>query len=239
MIKFFRKIRFDLMEKNKTGKYLKYAIGEIVLVVIGILIALSINNWNENRKKDLLEVLVLKELKKNLIDDIKDIEENVFYHKQAIVSSKIIYEVMENQLPYNDSLDAHFSSIHIIPLFLETRIAYAQIKTLGTSIVKTDSLRDKIIDLYERKYYFLKNWVEGERRHSTNDYRGFYRTEFSRLDFFGKTHPVNFNQLSKNQVYKNYVNHQITFTEYTLGWYDVSKVIAEDIVNMIDLELGN
>ncbi|MDX5584620.1 MAG: DUF6090 family protein [Aureibaculum sp.] len=50
MIKFFRKIRYDLMEKNKTGKYIKYAIGEIVLVVIGILIALSINNWNENRK---------------------------------------------------------------------------------------------------------------------------------------------------------------------------------------------
>jgi len=44
MIKFFRKIRYDLMEKNKAGKYLKYAIGEIVLVVIGILIALSINN---------------------------------------------------------------------------------------------------------------------------------------------------------------------------------------------------
>jgi len=43
MIKFFRKIRYDLMEKNKTKKYFKYAIGEIVLVVIGILIALSIN----------------------------------------------------------------------------------------------------------------------------------------------------------------------------------------------------
>jgi hypothetical protein len=44
MIKFFSKLRYGLMEKNKTGKYLKYAIGEIVLVVIGILIALSINN---------------------------------------------------------------------------------------------------------------------------------------------------------------------------------------------------
>jgi hypothetical protein len=52
MIKFFRKIRYDLMEQNKTGKYFKYAIGEIVLVVIGILIALSINNWNENRKNN-------------------------------------------------------------------------------------------------------------------------------------------------------------------------------------------
>ena len=50
MINFFRHIRKDLMEKNKTGKYLKYAFGEIILVVIGILIALQINNWNEDRK---------------------------------------------------------------------------------------------------------------------------------------------------------------------------------------------
>ncbi|NER11696.1 hypothetical protein SAMN06265375_10556 [Muriicola jejuensis] len=49
MIKFFRRIRYDLMEKNKAGQYLKYAIGEIILVVIGILIALSINNYNEER----------------------------------------------------------------------------------------------------------------------------------------------------------------------------------------------
>ena len=50
MIKFFRTIRKDLMEKNKTGKYLKYAVGEIILVVIGILIALQLNNLNENIK---------------------------------------------------------------------------------------------------------------------------------------------------------------------------------------------
>jgi hypothetical protein len=52
MIKFFRKIRQNLLMKNKTGKYLKYAIGEIFLVVIGIFIALQLNNWNENRKTD-------------------------------------------------------------------------------------------------------------------------------------------------------------------------------------------
>jgi hypothetical protein len=51
MIKFFRKIRQNLLSEGKTGKYFKYAIGEIVLVVFGILIALSINNWNENKKE--------------------------------------------------------------------------------------------------------------------------------------------------------------------------------------------
>ena len=55
MIKFFRKIRQNLLMENKTGKYFKYAVGEIILVVIGILIALQINNWNENRKNNKIE----------------------------------------------------------------------------------------------------------------------------------------------------------------------------------------
>jgi len=68
MIKFFRKIRQNLLSEGKTGKYFKYALGEIVLVVIGILIALSINNWNENQKlKD-----QRKELISNLITDFSN-----------------------------------------------------------------------------------------------------------------------------------------------------------------------
>lgn len=62
MIKFFRKIRYDLMTQNKTSKYFKYAIGEIVLVVIGILIALQINNANERRKARQQEITILKNL---------------------------------------------------------------------------------------------------------------------------------------------------------------------------------
>ncbi|MGB5203552.1 DUF6090 family protein [Eudoraea sp.] len=71
MFKFFRKIRFDLMEKNKTGKYLKYAIGEIVLVVIGILIALQINNWNEERKDRIELDNYLIKIADNIDQDIK------------------------------------------------------------------------------------------------------------------------------------------------------------------------
>lgn len=62
MIKFFRHIRKSLLMENKTGKYFKYAIGEIILVVIGILIALQINNWNENRKEKLEESSILQNL---------------------------------------------------------------------------------------------------------------------------------------------------------------------------------
>ena len=66
MIKFFRKIRQNLLSKGKTGKYFKYAIGEIILVVIGILIALQINNWNDENNLLRKETSLLIEMKSNL-----------------------------------------------------------------------------------------------------------------------------------------------------------------------------
>jgi hypothetical protein len=74
MIKFFRKIRYNLMEQNKTGKYFKYAIGEIVLVVIGILIALQLNNLNEIEKVKDTEVNYLNALHDEFASNLKEVE---------------------------------------------------------------------------------------------------------------------------------------------------------------------
>jgi hypothetical protein len=79
MIKFFRKIRQKLLAENKFSKYLIYAIGEIVLVVIGILIALQINNWNEQRKADIAEnkaLIALKNEFENNIERLKSLCED-------------------------------------------------------------------------------------------------------------------------------------------------------------------
>ncbi|MBN3520374.1 hypothetical protein JYB62_10195 [Algoriphagus lutimaris] len=73
MIKFFRKIRQNLLMENKTGKYLKYAVGEILLVMVGILLALQVNNWNEKQKNVKLEVHYLNRLLKDLELDLEDL----------------------------------------------------------------------------------------------------------------------------------------------------------------------
>ena len=85
MIKFFRKIRQNLLSEGKNGKYFKYAVGEIILVVIGILIALSINNWNEKRKDRLIENQILDEM---LI---------------SLKSDKMTFEMLEKRLMDKDS----------------------------------------------------------------------------------------------------------------------------------------
>ena len=74
MIKFFRHIRQSLIMKNQTGRYFKYAIGEIILVVIGILIALQINNWNENQKNIAKEQQILLSLREEFRQNIKELK---------------------------------------------------------------------------------------------------------------------------------------------------------------------
>ena len=94
MIKFFGKKRYDLMGKDKTGKYLKYAIGEILLVVIGILIALQINNWNSKRIEKREEISSYKNIKHQINDDKNiisgTIDYNNLYYEQYEFANQVI-----------------------------------------------------------------------------------------------------------------------------------------------------
>ena len=108
MIKFFRRIRYDLMEKNKTSKYFKYAIGEIVLVVIGILIALQINNWNENQKLKKEEIKLLNTL-------VKEIESNIAILDTTITENDTILHISSRYLKKGlASLNADLTAFEII-----------------------------------------------------------------------------------------------------------------------------
>ena len=93
MIKFFRNIRQKLLAEGKTTNYLKYAIGEIVLVVIGILIALQINNWNEERKAKLSENATLKNFVQDLKSDSVSYSINLQLLKEINVLHQKLYEI--------------------------------------------------------------------------------------------------------------------------------------------------
>ena len=80
-MKIFRKIRSELLEKNQTGKYLKYAVGEIILVVLGILIALQINNWNQAKKDNKALKAHLEKNRSHTLEDLKMVDSFTVYRK--------------------------------------------------------------------------------------------------------------------------------------------------------------
>lgn len=106
------------MEQNKTGKpalptgrYFKYAIGEILLVVIGILIALQINNWNENRKNDANTVLMLKQLKEENLSNLSELLDGKVYRDSLASRTRnfIVFLKNENNIKQVDRIKYHLT----------------------------------------------------------------------------------------------------------------------------------
>ncbi len=170
MFKFFRNIRHNMIKNNKTGQYLKYAIGEIILVVIGILIALSINNWNEKRKDSILE----KEYLTRLLEDIKfDISWTNTYildrykHKvESLENGKAYYQgnyVIKDTLQFLK--DIGYGGVFGNASWNLNKNTYNELISTGNlRKIESNLLRTKIINYYEISNANLKaskNYISG------------------------------------------------------------------------------
>ncbi|WP_145758380.1 DUF6090 family protein [Sediminicola sp. YIK13] len=140
MIKFFRHIRQQLLSENKFSKYLLYAIGEIILVVIGILIALQLNNLNENKKNDIFEKEILNQVQENLKGDLlvlKKIELN--FDKAISASNKIL--IAEESQKTEDSIKIWLGSVIQFDRFQPLTNAYEVLKSNGLDRISNKQLR--------------------------------------------------------------------------------------------------
>ncbi|MEM5566899.1 DUF6090 family protein [Psychroserpens sp. AS72] len=145
MKKFFRKIRYNLIETGKTTKYFKYAIGEIILVVIGILIALQINNWNENRKSEKDKQKLMFALKQEFLINKNTLENHlVGLHKSNAQLNRLVnYSAGAIELP-SDSLKLYASNI-VYPITLSMlNSVLDEAISAGKFEMLSDSLKQKL-----------------------------------------------------------------------------------------------
>ncbi|EPR74166.1 hypothetical protein ADIWIN_0743 [Winogradskyella psychrotolerans RS-3] len=171
MIKFFRKIRQNLIMENQTSKYLKYAIGEIILVVIGILIALQINNWNENQKAKQLEANFFD----NVLIELKKDQLKLNYYKNF--HTKRI-EYLDTLLTYvrnpNKTMGIDKFGMYVEPLFYASdptnyNITFESAKSLGTfnNFKEKELLKDLSqyytdFTLIEKSFSSISRFIENQ-----------------------------------------------------------------------------
>ena len=106
------------MEKNKTGKYLKYAIGEIILVMIGILLALQVNNWNEQRKDRKKEQVVLKQLQEDFQANLIQLEEKMKTREKILISAFQLLKAFDEPVGVDrDSVIKDLAKVNHDPTF--------------------------------------------------------------------------------------------------------------------------
>jgi len=152
LIKFFKHIRQRTIKENRASKYFLYAIGEIVLVVIGILFALQINNWNSEKQLKHIEIKYLKEIAHNLKADSADIQFNIKFNEVRLRSTQMVLKNLIEQETYNDTMDTYYGSLIYTTRSIINSSAYETLKTRGLEIISNDSLRKTITHLYSFSY---------------------------------------------------------------------------------------
>ena len=238
MIKFFRKIRQKMLTENKFSKYLIYAIGEIVLVVIGILIALQINNWNEKSKLKNEEIKLLKEMRSALISDKEDIISNISEHSSAAKSCSILINHISKKLPYNDSLDFHFANALNTTRFNHTSSPYETLKTKGPDLIENDILRIMLGEYYDK-------WVGYQFELQKSSLQSFDLAKerqfelFNSGRFWNKITPIDYDQLIKNNYYYSWLTYTLVQRQWEGQRFKGLNEKNEHLIKLIDKEVKN
>ncbi len=185
MIKFFRKIRQRLLTENKFSKYLLYAVGEILLVVIGILIALQINNSNEQRITKEKEHFALEEIKSDLELNMSSltnmIDTSQFSINKCLKSIHILIHNLEEEKIRHDSLSRHFWMAFNYPDLLIKSSGYESLASIGMDLISDHHLRSEIGRFY--------TFTVPSTRAAYNDVRDdfyHYMLEFMTTEFISK-----------------------------------------------------
>ena len=220
MIKFFRNIRQNLLQEGKTSKYFKYAIGEIILVMIGILLALQVNNWNQNRIDLKIERQLLTELLENLEVNEHRLKNSVEEEYRTAKSIEYVVEVLENKSIYNDSMNYHFGRSDFTSDIVIAKTAFEAIKSRGFQIITRDVLRKSIIDLFDVEYgVLIAQTVRLEDLYWPTASLPLFHKHFRIVEMKARTFdrtvydavPINYSALLQDEVYINMIKHRGSF----------------------------
>ena len=222
MIKFFRKIRQNLLSEGNTGKYLKYAIGEIILVVIGILIALQINNWNQECKIKQKEIVVLKELLNSINSDLtayKIHTDPSLERKANGINSLIDYIFDKRDIKNSNFKNFYTNMSHDVFIQFDDG-PFEDLKSSGLDVISNDSLRTVINNTYTVKlplFQHLANRINDESK-----------SEISKLESkFLKLVPILQNDGTKHLHFDLKIDNILNSQDFLLVLYNQKKKYDE------------
>ena len=251
MIKFFRKIRQNLLLENKTSKYFSYAIGEIVLVVIGILIALSINNWNEERKAAIQEEIVLKSLYNNLKlakqqSQLLIKEENDLKHvlirllDLGSVPNPSFVETISDSIFKNAVWDLQ-SDLPILNTYLNLKntnqLGLIKSKEVNEKFSELDFKYNKLIDLLHDRLSVHQIRIDNILENDIN-FLPLVKSNVPDIDIEREI-STNYSDILKNRRVRNLLGMKLTFTQDIVDRRLELDLEIQNLLILIDSQLTN
>ena len=213
MIKFFRHIRQTLIMENKTSKYLKYALGEIVLVVIGILIALQINNWNIKRLDHDKQYKYLIEIKNNLNSDVLKIEEVLDFNqtKDTLITESIKMLDVKKTIPGPQIFGSQLDILGSYDKFRPNDLGFKNlISADNISLIENDSLRKLLLEYYS---FDFETGVQRRVEELTRKFIDYLLPKITTKEQFLNRNNVELDLPSNNDVYLKNDQQLIAYLE--------------------------
>ena len=240
MIPFFRKIRKQFADENKPIKYMRYAIGEILLVMVGILLALQVNNWNENRKLQQEELKLLFDIKTNLETTLNNLESDTIANLKDIIQFKKIESYINQDLPYSNELDSAFGRFTFWSSPYITATAYKSLQSKGLDIIKNETLKNNIVSMYEVESLRLTNdYDKTEWAISNTIIIPFFSKHIRRLHSSSLflSRPNDFESLKQNDEFLNILSILLRQRKRGLMSYKEAMISIEKLIDEIEAEL--
>ena len=238
MIKFFRKIRQQLLQENRFSKYLLYAIGEIVLVVIGILIALQINNWNENRKVDGEIMKILTEIRSNLISDSLNIQETYSTKLEDInIQYTVINKLEAGNIPY-DSINNHLGRVMLARRIVLVENGYQLIKQLGIELLQDQELRNKLTSYYTTAVKKINDDTYDDDYEFRTVFLPYTRNHFRDYNWGTEAIPSDYKQLKSDRYFLTSLKVNIKNEESTLLALQEGNEAIQELLPKLDKALS-
>ncbi len=239
MIKFFRHIRQRMIKENRVSKYLLYAIGEIALVMIGILLALQVNTWNEGRKRVVHEQKVLKELLLNLRMDSLDHAGNRDRSLEVGASAGYVVDGLEGKVPWQDSMSLHYGRLLLHGVATLNTSAYDNLKSIGFDLISNDSIRIALTSLYSlditRLLKLEKEMLSDDQVHNI------VPVVLKRLRInepWWNSTPHDYEALKDDLEFQTVVRWKSVTNNHITGEYEVARKRTSQLIGMIRKELA-
>ena len=238
MIKFFRHIRQRMIKENRVSKYLLYAIGEIVLVVIGILIALQLNNWNGEQKRSKQEVELLVEMRENLANDLADCRYNIGMNERLLFGNEMVLKHLTERTPFHDSLRVHYGQLFGGTQQTANTSAFDNLKSIGFGLIQNDSLRRSITTLYSERYTYLHSQeVDMSVKMQMDNLKDVIHGKVVVDRLWKSAYPLDVAALYDDEVFKSVVRLNVFMFEFMIGIYSSVEWRIVGLIEQIDKEL--
>lgn len=245
MINFFRKIRKQLLSDNKFSKYILYAVGEIVLVMIGILLAFQVNNWQDRRTRAKKEMSYLKDIKVNLEDDLKSIDSVVEFNDLKIdLTDSTFYALEQSSNPkiYMPTIVKYMYTLTMYEVFEPNRIAFENmVASENVDLITNTNLRSRLTQYYKREFKSTTQESVKERSRQLGDYAGIAafnkQTIESLINYSSSLKDISEVTIHKDPKIYSYLFNMLMTTQSQSETLVITQQEIRELVTLIDKEL--